>query len=105
MRMPIVLALLFAALSSKAQKEWEQPGWEECLKVSAGIPLVMVFFDPECPLSINYTHTVNELAEAYGKNVRWLLVFPGVSSDRKLVDEFCREYRLSLPQNQIRGLL
>lgn len=97
MRMFKVLILLMGTLFSRAQPEAKQPTWEDCLRLSSKTPLVVVFLDPECPLSINYTFTVNELATAYGKNVCWLLVFPGVSAEPEAVDDFCRDYGLDLP--------
>lgn len=57
--------------------------------------LVLVFLSPECPLSINYTRTLNELATSFGKKLSVIGIIPGSSYSKRQVRKFVRDYKLS----------
>ena len=56
--------------------------------ISQSPAMVITFFSPECPISENYTLTINKIASEYGvKNIRFIQVFPGtIYSDEKIMD-------------------
>ncbi len=55
---------------------------------------VLVFLSPECPLSINYTKPLNELAADYPGKVNFIGIVPGRSYDASVVEQFVKEYGL-----------
>ncbi len=57
--------------------------------------LVFVFMSPECPLSENYSRTINELLKDYSNNkVRFYIVFPGKFYPRPQIEVFLKKYHL-----------
>lgn len=57
--------------------------------------LVFIFMSPECPLSENYSKTINELSAEYAdENVRFYIVFPGVFYPRPQIEVFIDKYQL-----------
>lgn len=58
--------------------------------------LVFIFMSPECPLSENYSKTINELSVEYAeKNVHFYVVFPGIFYPRPQIEVFIERYHLS----------
>ena len=52
-----------------------------------------VFFSPECPLSENYSLTMNEFSEKYRqKEILTYIVFPGKLYTKKEIEAFCKTY-------------
>ena len=57
--------------------------------------LVFIFMSPECPLSENYSKTINELSIDYAAiNVRFYIVFPGIFYPRPQIEVFIKKYHL-----------
>jgi thiol-disulfide isomerase/thioredoxin len=55
---------------------------------------VFVFLAPDCPLSQNYTRTLNELRTQFqSQRVEFYAVFPGESA----VDDFVATYKITFP--------
>jgi hypothetical protein len=55
---------------------------------------IFVFLSPECPISINYTKTLNEIAAKFTERVVITGIIPGKSYPLKDVEKFSREYQL-----------
>jgi hypothetical protein len=55
---------------------------------------LLVFLSPECPLSINYTKTLNELATGFKGKVNFMGIIPGKSYSLPQVDSFVHDYKL-----------
>lgn len=54
---------------------------------------VITFLGPECPLSENYTKTLNDLQTQFSaQHVRFIDVFPGTFYDEKAIDSFIQRY-------------
>ncbi|RYY21202.1 MAG: redoxin domain-containing protein [Chitinophagaceae bacterium] len=63
--------------------------------LSGHLPLdLLIFLSPECPLSINYTKTLNELADGFSGRVNFIGIVPGKSYSMQQVDSFVHEYKL-----------
>ncbi|MHA4844997.1 redoxin domain-containing protein [Flavitalea antarctica] len=63
--------------------------------VASNLPLnILVFLSPECPLSINYTKTLNELATDFKGQVNLIGIIPGRSYLLPQVDSFVKDYKL-----------
>src|SRR5215467_9830089 len=59
---------------------------------------VFVFLAPDCPLSQNYTLTLNNLEKEFNSNgVSFYGVFSGVGITRTAMDGFAATYHLSFP--------
>ena len=56
---------------------------------------VITFLSPECPLSENYTKTLNDLEMAFkGNHVRFLHVFSGTYYSRDTIQQFIKTYQV-----------
>lgn len=56
---------------------------------------VISFLGPECPLSENYTKTLNDLQEQFSDaDVRFIAVFPGTHYSTAAIDSFIAYYRV-----------
>ena len=56
---------------------------------------VITFLSPQCPLSENYTRTLNELENTFKiENVRFINVFPGKYYSRTTIDSFIANYNV-----------
>jgi len=59
---------------------------------------VFVFLAPDCPLSQNYTLTLNNLAKEFNANgISFYGVFSGVGITKETMDSFAATYHLSFP--------
>lgn len=58
---------------------------------------LLVFLSPECPLCINYTKTLNELAKQYDGKAKIIGIVPGKSYSLTMIDSFSMEYNLGFP--------
>ena len=58
---------------------------------------LLVFLSPECPLSINYTKTLNSLAEQFSGKANIIGIIPGRSYSLGQADSFARDYKLRFP--------
>ncbi|RYY31650.1 MAG: redoxin domain-containing protein [Chitinophagaceae bacterium] len=69
-------------------------GQEEFVTIDKEPLNVLVFLSPECPLSINYTKPLNELASDYAGKVKFIGIVPGKSYSATTVQEFVSEYKV-----------
>ena len=59
---------------------------------------MFIFLGPDCPLSQNYTLTLNELdAEFRGRGIRFYGLVPGNAYQKSSVDAFIQEYHITFP--------
>ena len=57
--------------------------------------LVFTFLSPECPLSENYTRTLNNLQSEYsGEDFQFYYIFPGTFYHRQQIEQFAKIYHL-----------
>jgi hypothetical protein len=56
---------------------------------------LFVFLSPECPLSQQYTLSLNELSKTQNRSVSVIGIFPGKSYDRKTITRFLDKYRIA----------
>jgi hypothetical protein len=57
--------------------------------------LLFVFLSPECPLSQQYSLSLNELDKLYHQRVAVIGIFPGKSYNRKTITTFLNKYSIS----------
>jgi peroxiredoxin len=66
---------------------------------------VLVFLAPDCPLSQNYTLTLNQLhAEFQGGGIEIYGLVPGASFKKGEIDEFTKKYNVAFPVSSDRDL-
>ncbi len=59
---------------------------------------VFLFLSPDCPLCINVSKTINEMAELYSKRgVSFITVFPGNFYSSDTINSFREQYHIDLP--------
>lgn len=57
-----------------------------------------LFLSPDCPLCINVSKTINEMAEEYTKRgVSFITVFPGNFYSTDTINSFREQYQIGLP--------
>ncbi|MFI5172562.1 MAG: hypothetical protein ACHQFW_09230 [Chitinophagales bacterium] len=54
---------------------------------------VITFLSPECPVSENYTQTINEISTAY-RDIRFINIFPGKYYSIDKINGFINDYHL-----------
>lgn len=64
---------------------------------SSGKLELLVLMSPECPMSVNYTLTLNQLQEAYSEQLRITGLIPGSAYNDDTVRAFARSYKLLFP--------
>jgi thiol-disulfide isomerase/thioredoxin len=80
------------ALQTLAETKFKFPQYP------SGQATVIVFLSDECPLSQNYTLTLQTLYNAYhSSGINFYAVFPGKYIDRKAVSDFTIKYTLTFP--------
>lgn len=96
-----ILLILILTNCDKRKPKYTQVAGEtfEAAPIKAvdliGEYLVFIFMSPECPLSENYSKTINELSTEYvDKNVRFYIVFPGIFYPRPQIEVFIEKYHL-----------
>lgn len=57
---------------------------------------VYVFLSPECPLCLNYTKTLNELAARFTGSVTFTGIVPGKTYSVKEIRKFINEYKFTI---------
>ena len=96
----LMLALMFTNCAKRKPKYTQIAGETyQATPIKAielkGEYLVFIFMSPECPLSENYSKTINELSIDYSsKNVRFYIVFPGDFYPRPQIEVFVEKYNL-----------
>ncbi len=59
--------------------------------------LLIIYLSPDCPLSKNYTLTLNKLFQQYGENVQFYGCIGGSSYHYKEIQSFIATYKISFP--------
>lgn len=67
------------------------------LESGAGKAELFVFLAPECPLSRNYTLTLNKLYDKYAGKIQFAGIVPGSSYGATEVRKFVAEYAIRFP--------
>lgn len=57
----------------------------------------LVLLSPDCPMSINYTKTLNDMQQQFGNSVQVMGVLPGKTYKDSTILDFAEEYRLQFP--------
>lgn len=59
---------------------------------------VFYYLAPECPLCINYSKNIREIAQTYeAKGVQFYGVFPGKLYSLEEIEQYLREYQIEIP--------
>jgi len=61
---------------------------------TSGLNTVLVFLSPECPLSQNYTRTLNELNGEFQNEVKFIGIIPGRAYSLAEINTFIKEYKI-----------
>lgn len=59
--------------------------------------LLLVFLSPECPMSVSYTKTLNELHREFADKISINGIFSGKTNADSTILAFSRDYKLSFP--------
>lgn len=63
--------------------------------LSSNIATVLTFLGPECPLSENYTKTLNDLQDQFSASgIRFIAIFPGTHYTESAIDSFMHVYHV-----------
>lgn len=73
---------------------WSSEHNKEMSIGSSGKAELLVLISPECPMSINYTLTLNQLQEQYAKEVRITGIVVGSAYSDETVLQFARSYKI-----------
>ena len=57
----------------------------------------LVLLSPDCPMSINYTKTLNDMQQQFGNSVQVMGILPGKTYKDSTILDFAEEYRLQFP--------
>lgn len=57
---------------------------------------VVIFYAPQCPICINLTKAVSTIAEAYGTQVNFTLIYPGTYYSNRTIRKFQKKYKLKI---------
>lgn len=82
--------------TAETDKETSKKGYLTEAPVIAGQTVtVITFLGPECPLSENYTKTINDLQAQFApQHIRFIDVFPGTFYSEHAIDSFITRYAL-----------
>jgi len=74
-------------------------------EISDHTATVITFLSPECPLSENYTKTLNDIQQEFkGKNIDFINIFPGTFYSAEEIHSFIKTYNLkqnNLPDKKL----
>jgi hypothetical protein len=70
---------------------------ESFLKGSSPNLSALVLLSPDCPMSVNYTKTLNDMQEQFGTSLQLLGIFPGSTYEDATILGFAKSYRLRFP--------
>ena len=91
-----VIGILFSLLLAGCRGGAARPDLHSFLE--NGKAAVFIFLAPDCPLSQNYTLTLNGLdAEFKGRGIRFYGVVPGNGFQQSSIDAFIQEYNITFP--------
>jgi thiol-disulfide isomerase/thioredoxin len=93
----IVASLFFGSCESGHQ----QPVFESIIKQAGLSPgkklLVVVFINPECPITQKYTRTLNALSDSLSDNTFFVGVIPGKLFDDQKISDFKKAFAFKIP--------
>jgi hypothetical protein len=95
--LPVILSLFLCSCRNQPPKDIFQQ-----VITKAGLPankklLVVVFINPECPITQKYTRTLNALNDSLGENTFFIGVIPGNLFDDKKIADFKEQFAFKLP--------
>lgn len=67
------------------------------LKASSPNLSALVLLSPECPMSVNYTKTLNDLQQQFGDTVQIMGILPGMTYEDSTILGFAQAYGLRFP--------
>lgn len=76
---------------------WSPEEKKETTIGSSGKVEILVLISPDCPMSRNYTLTLNQLQEQYADQVRITGLIVGSTYSDETVLQFARSYKISYP--------
>lgn len=85
--------------------------WVELRKMQKTDIMVFIFMSPDCPLCINYTHTIRDLILKFGtRGVQFIPVYPGEYFTKAEIEGFQSMYDFEMeslldPDFKLAGLL
>ncbi len=93
----VLLCFLFASCNSVHTAG----SYQSIVKKAGLLPgkklLVVVFINPECPITQKYTRTLNELSNELKQSTCFIGVIPGKLFDDKSIAAFKKEYAFKIP--------
>lgn len=57
----------------------------------------LVLLSPDCPMSVNYTKTLNDLQQRFGDTIQVMGILPGATYRDSTILHFAEEYHLQFP--------
>ena len=95
--LPVVFSLVFGSCHNRTSHKIFQQ-----VITKAGLPsskklLVVVFINPECPITQRYTRTLSALNDSLGENALFIGVIPGTLFDDKRIADFKEQFGFKLP--------
>ena len=98
---PLLIILACSLLFHSCNTGHQQPVFQNIVR-QAGLPddkklLVVVFINPECPITQKYTRILNELSDSLSESTLFVGVVPGKLFDDKKINDFKTEYALKIP--------
>ncbi|MBK8343811.1 MAG: redoxin domain-containing protein [Bacteroidetes bacterium] len=94
----IAVVLFFSCTNNQQTGNWKyyDGAEKEITEFDQYNATVITFLSPQCPLSENYTRTLNELENTFKiENVRFINVFPGKYYSRNTIDSFITNYNVT----------
>lgn len=76
---------------------WSPEGKKETTIGSSGKVEILVLISPDCPMSRNYTLTLNQLQEQYASELRITGIIVGSTYSDEAVLQFARSYKIGYP--------
>lgn len=67
------------------------------LKTSTPNLSALVLLSPDCPMSVNYTKTLNDLQQQFGDTIQVMGILPGMTYEDSTILGFAKAYGLRFP--------
>lgn len=82
---------------SKEIRFWSPTFQKDTVLTDQHSLLLLVFLSPECPMSVSYTKTLNELHRQFADKLSINGIFSGKTNTDSTILKFSRDYKLSYP--------
>ena len=101
LRLPFLLTVICSLLLTSCHNQPSQNIFQQVI-AKAGLPcnkqlLVVVFINPECPITQKYTRTLSVLNDSLGQSTCFIGVIPGNLFDDKKIADFKEQFAFTLP--------